>query len=70
MHADMTPITKQFSKIALNKVKDYKALPEPSYQKEKRKKKRTNFSAYPVFFYERHLLSCNIGLNIRVILMN
>ena len=50
MHADMTPITKQFSKIALNKVKDYKALPEPSYQKKKRKKKRTNFSAYPVFF--------------------
>ena len=47
MHADMTPITKQFSKIVLNKVKDYKVLLEPS--KKKKKKKRTNFSAHPVF---------------------
>ena len=37
MHADMTPITKQFSKIILNKVKEHKALTEPSSKKKKNK---------------------------------
>ena len=50
MHADMTPITKQFSKIALNKVKDYKALPEPSYQKKKKKEKKNKLFSIPSFF--------------------
>ena len=49
----MTPITKQFSKIILNKVKEHKALTEPSSKKKKKKKnikkKIKNFSAYPVF---------------------
>lgn len=67
MHADMTPITKQFSKIALNKVKDYKVLLELSIKKKKKEKKPTSFQHTQVF-YERYLLSCNIGLNIRVIL--
>ena len=61
----MTPITKQFSKIVLNKVKDYKVLLEPS-KKKKRKKEQT--FQHTQFFYERYLLSCNIDLNIRVIL--
>ena len=62
----MTPITKQFSKIVLNKVKDYKVLLEPSKKKKKRKKEQT--FQHTQFFYERYLLSCNIDLNIRVIL--
>ena len=61
----MTPITKQFSKIILNKVKEYKALTEPSYKK---KKKKEQTFQHTQFFYERYLLSCNIGLDIRVIL--
>ena len=48
MHADMTPITKQFSKIILNKVKEYKALTEPSYKKKKKKKNK--LFSIPSFF--------------------
>ena len=48
MHADMTPITKQFSKIVLNKVKDYKVLLEPS--KKKKKEKKNKLFSTPSFF--------------------
>lgn len=50
MHADMTPITKQFSKIALNKsFKDYKVLLELSLKKKEKEKKTNKFSAHPGF---------------------
>lgn len=45
----MTPITKQFSKIALNKVKDYKVLLELSLKKKEKRKNQQIFST-PRFF--------------------